>query len=240
MNLLSRRSAVLGSLAGLAAMSSLAARAATDPARKRACILLWMAGGPSQMDTFDLKPGTAHGGPFREIATSAPGVRFSEHLPELAKQAGHLAIVRSLATKEGDHGRATAHLRTGYTPQGSIRFPSLGSLVSHERLDPAADLPGFVSVGPQGAFAQPSVAAGFLGPQHAPLIVGGNDRGSLVVEDLQPRGVTVARRDERLAMLRMSSPPSSPAAPGRARRATSPPTIGPSGSGGRRRSTPST
>src|SRR5262249_20323532 len=146
-------------------LGGLAAEAADDPRRKRACILLWMAGGPSQTDTFDLKPGHANGGPFREIATAAPGVKISEHLPRVAGQARRLAVLRSMRTREGDHGRATAHLHTGYLPQGSIRFPSLGALVANELADAAADLPGFVSVTPQGEFAQPSVAAGFLGPR---------------------------------------------------------------------------
>ena len=54
----------------------------TNPKRKRSCILLWMNGGPSQMDTFDLKPGHANGGPFKEIATTVPGIKISEHLPK--------------------------------------------------------------------------------------------------------------------------------------------------------------
>jgi hypothetical protein len=205
-NLLSRRTWLRGSALGLAGLATsgwlgeLAAHAVADPRRRRSCILLWMAGGPTQTDTFDLKPGHANGGPFREIATAATGVRISEHLPRLARHMKRLAVLRSMQTKEGDHARATAHLRTGYTPQGSIRFPSLGALVAHERARPTADLPGFVSVTPQGAFAQPSVAAGFLGPRHAPLVVGG--RGpELKVEDLAP-WVSAERARERLELLR--------------------------------------
>jgi hypothetical protein len=180
-------------------LGHLAAQAGDDPNLKRACILLWMAGGPSQNDTFDLKPGHANGGPFKEIATAAPGVRMSEHLPQLGKQAKGLALVRSMRTREGDHGRATSHLRTGYLPQGSIRFPSLGALVSNELSAARADLPGFVSVMPQGAYAQPSVAAGFLGPRHAPLVVGSSG-GTLKVEDLEAlAGAERAR--ERLDLL---------------------------------------
>src|SRR5947208_3398246 len=65
---------------------------------KRSCILLWMSGGPSQMDTFDLKPGHANGGPFKEIATSVPGIKMGEHLPKLAQQMKHLALVRGMST----------------------------------------------------------------------------------------------------------------------------------------------
>jgi uncharacterized protein (DUF1501 family) len=182
-------------------LAGLAAAAANDPGRKRSCILLWMAGGPSQTDTFDLKPGHANGGPFREIDTAAPGVRISEHLPQLARQMKRLAVLRSMRTREGDHARATAHLRTGYLPQGSIRFPSLGALVANELADANADLPGFVSVMPQGAFAQAAVAAGFLGPRAAPLVVVGAG-GALRVEDLSPVAVSRERAQERLGLLR--------------------------------------
>src|SRR5262245_54028153 len=200
-------------------LSQVAARAATDASFKRSCILLWMAGGPSQLDTFDLKPGTENGGPFREIDTATGGVRISEHLPLLAKQSEHLAIVRSMKTKEGDHGRATAHLHTGYLPQASIRFPSLGALVSNELADEHADLPGFVSVG--GAFAQPSIAAGFLGPRHAPLVVasdggvrrGVGEGGTLRVEDLNS-SVSPDRWNERLSLLREMEQPFLASRPG--------------------------
>jgi hypothetical protein len=83
-------------------LPALAQELAADPRRRRHCILLWMAGGPSQTDTFDMKPGHENGGEFKEIATKVPGVRFSEHLPRLAEHADKLAIIRSLNTKEGD------------------------------------------------------------------------------------------------------------------------------------------
>src|SRR5262249_45055309 len=120
-----RRAAAVGTTGAALAgwMGRLAADTLNDPRRKRSCIPLWMAGGPSQTDTFDLKPGHANGGPFKEIATAATGVQIGEHLPQLAGQMKHLAVLRSMRTREGDHGRATAHLHTGYLPQGSIRFP---------------------------------------------------------------------------------------------------------------------
>jgi uncharacterized protein (DUF1501 family) len=205
-DLLSRRSWLRRAALGTAALpfcgwlGNLAAHAADDPRRKRSCIVLWMSGGPAQTDTFDLKPDHANGGPFKQIDTAAAGVKIGEHLPQLAKQAKRLAVVRSMKTKEGDHGRATAHLQTGYLPQGSIRFPSLGSLVAHELAEEDADLPGFVSVTPQGAFAQSSVAAGFLGPRYGPLVVAAGGAG-LKVEDLENRGVPTERSRERIGLL---------------------------------------
>ena len=205
-NLIARRAWLRKAAVGMTGVSMsgwlgrLAAHAADDPRRKRSCILLWMAGGPSQMDTFDLKPNHANGGPIKEIETAAPGVKISEHFPGLARQMKHLAVLRSMRTREGDHGRATSHLRTGYVPQGSIRFPSLGALVSNELADVDGDLPGFVSVMPQGDFAQAAVAAGFLGPRYAPLVVGDSD-GTLKVEDLNATVVSAARSQKRLDLL---------------------------------------
>src|SRR5687768_17363715 len=77
----------------------LAARAASVTPKPKSCILLWMAGGPSQAHTFDVKPG----GDYKPIDTTVPGLRISEHLPLLAKQAKHLALVRSMKTGDGDH-----------------------------------------------------------------------------------------------------------------------------------------
>src|SRR5205085_12435772 len=133
--------------------------------------------GPSQMDTFALKPGHANGGPFKAAETSVPGIRISEHFPKVAEQAKHLAIIRSMNSKEGDHGRATYLLRTGYVPQGPVQYPTLGALVSKELGDEDAELPNFVSVAPFRALNQGAFGSGFLGPRYAPLIVAENGFG---------------------------------------------------------------
>src|SRR5215475_5717654 len=83
-------------------LERLALGAANDPQRKRSCILLWMVGGPSQMDTFDLKPGHKNGGSFKEIQTAVPGIKISEHLPQLARHMDCMAVIRSMSTKEGE------------------------------------------------------------------------------------------------------------------------------------------
>jgi len=155
-------------------LETLAADTAADPQRKRACILLWMNGGPSQMDTFDLKPGHANGGPFRAIDTSAPGLRISEHLPTVAKYGHRMAVIRGMSTKEADHGRATFVMRTGYNPTGPIQYPGVGSLLSKELGDADAPLPNCVAIAPYRFFNPAAYGPGFLGPQYAPLIVGDN------------------------------------------------------------------
>src|SRR5262245_1387904 len=129
-------------------LERLAAETATHPDRRRSCILLWMNGGPSQMDTWDLKPAHPNGGPYKEIETAVPGIKISEHLPNIAKQMDRMVLVRSMSTKEADHGRATYLMRTGYLPGGPIQYPPLGSLVAKELEPPDAELPSFVSIGP--------------------------------------------------------------------------------------------
>ena len=114
-------SSMMAATAGVSAsgwFSAFADQLANDPKRRRHCILLWMSGGPSQTDTFDLKPNHENGGEFKEIETSAPGLRFSEHLPKLAEFGDRLAVLRGLSTKEGDHGRGTFLMRTGHPPMG--------------------------------------------------------------------------------------------------------------------------
>jgi hypothetical protein len=192
-------------------LGALAADAAKHPERKRSCILLWMSGGPSQIDTFDPKPGHPNGGPFKPIATSVPGIQISEHLPKIAKLMKDMAIVRSMNSKEGDHGRATYLLRTGYLPQGPVKYPSIGALVSNELGDEKSELPNFVSVAPGGVLEQSAYGSGFLGPRHAPLVVGqgapqpgqnGTD-AALRVADLAPAtGISMGQIDARLDLLR--------------------------------------
>ena len=103
---------------------------------------------------------------------SVPGIAISEHLPKLARQMKDIAIIRSMSTKEGDHGRATFNMRTGYQQTGPIRYPTLGSLVAKELGRGDAELPNFVSVAPFRAFNPGAYGPGFLGPQYAPLVVG--------------------------------------------------------------------
>jgi hypothetical protein len=194
-------------------IEALAADAAADPKRRKSCILLWMTGGPSQTDTFDPKPGHANGGEFKAVETAVPGIFVSEHLPKLAKQMKEIAIIRSMSTKEGDHGRATFNLRTGYQQAGPIRYPTLGSLVAKELGSDEAELPNFVSIAPFRGFNPAAFGPGFLGPQYAPLIVGeravmdpqgGSDARNLSfkVEDLSlPPGVDTSRADSRLGLL---------------------------------------
>src|SRR3954466_6355370 len=144
-------------------LPALAAEVAQDPRRRRHCILLWMSGGPSQTDTWDMKPGHENGGEFKEIATKGPGVRFSEHLPKLAQHADKLAIIRSLETKEGDHERGTYLMRTGRRPMSVIDYPSVGAAVAKQLAGAGEALPPYVSVAPTLGLGRGGFGPGFLG-----------------------------------------------------------------------------
>lgn len=140
----------------------------------KSCILLWMNGGASQLETFDPKPGRENGGPTKSIETSVPGIAIAEHLPKIALQMQHLALIRSMNTKEGDHSRAIQHLHTGYQPTGPLVYPTFGSLIAKERGNPESDLPSFVSIAPTRNISPQAHTAGFLGAEYAPMIVGSN------------------------------------------------------------------
>ncbi len=131
----------------------------------KACILLWMNGGPSHVDTWDPKPGTKEGGPFKAIKTSVRGIEICEHLPQVAALAEHLAILRGMTSREGNHQRAAQLLHTGYSPNPTVAFPSLGALMAEELGDTEAELPNFVSL------AGPSMGGGILGVQFNPFVV---------------------------------------------------------------------
>src|SRR5882672_5027590 len=158
---------------------------ARSPQRKKSCILLWMNGGPSQMDTFDLKPGHENGGLFKEIDTNVSGIKISEHLPKISKHMDKMALIRSMSTKEADHGRATYQMRTGHVPGGPVQYPTLGSLFSKELEQPGAELPNFVSIAPYRFFSPAAYTSGFLGPQHAPLVVGEGQQSLIPVPGAQ-------------------------------------------------------
>src|SRR5262249_24499452 len=138
--------------------------------KHKAAIMLWMSGGPSTMDIWDLKPGASTGGKFKPIQTAATGVQICEHMPQVAKLMDKVAIVRSLSTPEADHNRGRYYMHTGYVPNPSIEHPSYGAVISHELISQVPDLeiPPFVSVG--GG----SIGPGFLGMTYAPFVVDSN------------------------------------------------------------------
>lgn len=141
------------------------------PGSAMSMIVLWMDGGPSQIDTFDPRPGRPTGGEFGAIPTSAKRVRFSELLPNAAKYANHMSILRAVTSGEQDHNRGSYLLHTGYRPSGMVVHPSLGSIVSCEK-GRTGGTPGYVSIKSSvRLLAGREQGAGFLGPAHAPYVV---------------------------------------------------------------------
>lgn len=178
--------------AGLRWSDSLSARADEIRRQGKACILLWMAGGPSQFESFDPKPGTDSQGSTRDIATSVPGLRIAEHWTYLAPLMKDVALLRSLTSKEGNHGRATYLLHTSYAPSGGIVHPGFGSTVAQQIGPEAFDLPSFVSI------AGPSVGPSFLGVRYAPFVVTNPNQPP----DNLPSPVSGQRLERRLGLLR--------------------------------------
>ncbi|MGI9472463.1 MAG: DUF1501 domain-containing protein [Rubripirellula sp.] len=138
---------------------SAAAAMAARPAPFRRCLIMWMEGGPSQLDTFDPKAG----GPRESVATDLKDVRLADTLPGLASRVQDLCLVRSVGSREGEHTRATELMHTGFTPSPSFPRPSLGSMVVHGQKP--QDFPRYVTLG--GAGFGPA----FLGATQGPFVI---------------------------------------------------------------------
>ena len=149
---------------------ALSLQAAELRKQRRAMILLWMAGGPSQFETFDPKPGHENGGPTEAIKSAVSGISIAQGWEKTAAAMKDIALIRSMTNKEGNHQRATYQLHTGYLPSGSVKHPSFASSVAQQIGDPDLDLPSFVSIGP-------TIGAGFLGVDYEPFVV--NQPGQL-------------------------------------------------------------
>jgi hypothetical protein len=150
---------------GLSWKNAVIASAADLRRSGKACILLWMQGGPSQFETFSPQPGHANGGETKGISTAVPGLEISENLPEVATAMKDLCLIRSMTSKEGSHPRATYLMHTGYLPTSTVKYPTLGSIVAHEIGDKVSELPSFVRIG-QARFGD---GGGLLGVDYDPF-----------------------------------------------------------------------
>lgn len=165
-------SLAVGSVAasGLSAFSLRSVAAELQKQRKQ-MLVIWLAGGSSQLETWDPKPQTDTGGPFRDIATSVPGIRISELLPQTARQMRHLTILRGVNTKEDDHGKGQYLMHTGRREMPGVIYPHLGSVAARFLADERTALPGYIHITPGGGGLNAADAA-FLGPKYGSLVLG--------------------------------------------------------------------
>jgi len=180
-------------LAGLTAFAgtsmalgqSLSANSLALKKNNKSAILLWMGGGPSTIDLWDLKPDSPNGGDFQPIATKGD-MQICEHLPLMAEQMDKLSIVRNMSTREADHQRGRYYMHTGYVPNPNVQHPSYGSVISHQLAGErdSLDLPPFISIG--GASEGP----GFLGMSWAPFTVDANGNVRNLQMNLPPDRLT--------------------------------------------------
>ena len=163
------RRSFLSGFSALPLIGAMSSNADEMKKNNKSAILLWMGGGPSTMDIWDLKPKAPTGGPFRPISTTGD-VQICEHMPEMAKQMHNMAVVRSMSTREADHMRGRYYMHTGYVPNPSIEHPSYGAVLANQLDRDSLEIPQFVSIG--GG----SVGAGFLGAQYNPFGVNSDGR----------------------------------------------------------------
>jgi hypothetical protein len=190
---------------GLADWFRLRALAGPETSRSatvKNCILIWQAGGPSHLDTFDPKPGAPADvrGEFKPIDTSIPGLQISEVLPKLAKEMHRLTLIRSMTSPESDHARAAHHLLTGYRPMPALVYPAYGSVVSKTREAEPSALPRYVAVPDAPLF----VSSGYLSPAYDPFSVSSdpNSAGFRVRNLTPPDRLTLERLMRRRDMVR--------------------------------------
>lgn len=164
---------------GLNFLTGLRAHAAELKKKQKSLIILWMGGGPTTIDLWDMKPGSNNGGEHRPKPTAASGIEITEHLPKVAAQFKNLSIIRSLSSGEGDHARGTYVMNTGMKPSPILEYPSIGSVLSYYQAMDAeaaknADIPAFVSLGNTvgtNPLTQNQVGGGFLGMKYSPFLV---------------------------------------------------------------------
>ena len=129
--------------------------------RPKSLITLWMSGGMSQLETWDPHPGTKSGGAVKDIPTSHKDARISELLPQMAAQLHSCMLIRSLTSKEGDHERGAAFVKTGYRPEPTLKYPTLGAIAAHELPNAELEIPQYMTLAPDRIVPE----GGYLGNQ---------------------------------------------------------------------------
>ena len=184
---------------GLADALRRRARAEAPRTALKNCILVWLDGGPSHLETFDLKPDAPAEvrGPYRPIATNVPGLAIGEHFGRLARVMDRACVIRSMTSELGEHNFGRHYLLTGYKPSPVLEYPSFGSVVARSR-DRASGLPSYVAV----PDASPQAGPGYLPAEFGPFAVGGDpSRPDFRVRDLESAPELAGRLDRRRRFL---------------------------------------
>jgi len=173
-------------------ISHVKANAAELKKRQKACILMWMSGGPPTIDIWDLKPESKNGGEFKPINTKG-NMQISEHMPKTAAVMDDLSIIRAMSTREADHGRGRYYMHTTFVPNPTVVHPAFGSVVSYELAPKRRELeiPSFISIGGGGS------SPGYLGMTHAPFQIDASGR----INNADVGDLGYDRLNQRLAML---------------------------------------
>ncbi len=154
---------------------------------QKRCIMLWLAGGASQMETFDPKPGAVTGGPFQSIQTSTPGVRISELMPKMARRFKDTCIIRSLNTRNGDHGGGARMMMRGRAGESNLDYPDLGAVLAREFGQENSQVPDYVSFyfATEGRGMAPG-HPGFLGARYGSMDL----YTSMIPENIRRAGIS--------------------------------------------------
>ncbi|HQZ65898.1 MAG TPA: DUF1501 domain-containing protein [Planctomycetaceae bacterium] len=203
-----------GAAAGAMGLGGLLTPALADDLKKKAkqVLFIWLDGGISQLESWDPKPNTEFGGPFRAIPTSVPGIHVSELLPHTAKQMQHLAIVRSLCTQDNAHSSGVERIQRGDPKNRGVVYPYFGSAVTKLLGPNDSGLPPYVWIKPlSGGFIHKD--AGFLGPKYGALAFGDGQppdnllrHASVSEQDLTERAQLRALADKRYAASHRAGP----------------------------------
>jgi hypothetical protein len=192
----------VGAVAGAAACADmtgiqmLGSRAVAEELRQsgKRCIMLWLAGGASQLETFDPKPGAVTGGPFLSIQTSTPGIRISELMPKMASRLKDTCIIRSLNTRNGDHGTAARMMMRGRPGEAGLDYPDLGAVLAREFGQDDSPVPDYVSFyfATEGRNMAPG-HPGFLGARFGSMDL----YTSMIPENIRAAGISPEDHQER-------------------------------------------
>lgn len=186
---------LLASAATIPALEFIAhvrANAAELKKRNKACILMWMSGGPPTIDIWDLKPDSKNGGEFKPIGTKGD-LQISEMMPKTASVMDSLSVVRAMSTREADHGRGRYYMHSAFIPNPTVVHPAFGSVVSYELAPKRKELeiPSFISIGGGG------LSPGYLGMSHSPFLVDSSGR----INNTELGEIGSDRLNQRLSML---------------------------------------